>query len=301
MRVKNQSRHYLGYNILGEFPSQHFPLREVVRRSLERAQIRISHTVYIGSMFFWFLLAMPIAAAVTLPLTLTFSSALRLDYSMLQIALITLGAALGSGAIVLLGFLYYPSYISGNIKTAVDKNIVYVINYMAILAGAGVTPEDIYTSLTQTGDAYKVEGSARSVVRDIELLGKDIVTAIDDESKNTPSKKYSRILQGLIGTIRTGGNLREYLKETADQHMEIRRRELTRLVSQLNLAAEAYIVLGIAFPVILTTLLSIMGMFGGQIVAGLGPTQLMAIMIYLLFPMASIGVLIMIDGLTATW
>jgi flagellar protein FlaJ len=255
-------------------------------------------------MIFWTLIAIPIAAAITFPLLYTLNMVLPyfiMDFQLLEIILYTVAVALGTGGIVFSVFLYYPSYLAGGIKNGTDKDIVYIINYMAILAGAGVTTEDIYTSLSKTGGIYKVEGSARSVVRDIELLGKDIVTAIDDESKITPSKKYSRILQGLIGTIRTGGDLRSYLKETADHQMEVRRRELAKLVSSLNLAAEAYIVLGIAFPVILTTLLSMMGMFGGEIAGGLGPTEMMMLMIYLLFPLASIGVLVLIDAVASTW
>ena len=83
--------------------------------------------------------------------------------------------------------------------------------------------------------------------------------------------------------------------------MAIRRRELSKLTIQLNLAAEAYVVLGIAFPVILTTLLSMMGIFGGEIMAGLSPLQIMALMTYLFFPMAALGVLLLIDGVTSSW
>jgi flagellar protein FlaJ len=298
--LSKKTKHYIGYRIIGDFPTRFSFLKKTVQMGLARAQLRISHSVYLGSMFFWTLVSIPIAAGVGFPLTFAINMLLNL-FSLIELLLLNIGIAFGTGGVVFAAFLFYPTYLSGNIKGGIDKDIVYIINYMAILAGAGVTTEDIYTSLSSTDGVYMVEGSAKSVVRDIELLGKDIISAIDDESKVSPSKKYSRILQGLIGTIRTGGNLKEYLKDTADHQMEVRRRELARLVSQLNLAAEAYIVLGIAFPVILTTLLSMMGMFGGEIAAGLGPTQMMMLMIYLLFPIASIGVLVLIDGLTSSW
>ena len=83
--------------------------------------------------------------------------------------------------------------------------------------------------------------------------------------------------------------------------MDIRRRELSKLVSQLNLAAEAYVVLGIAFPVILTTLLSMMGVFGGEVIAGLDPMQIMTLMTYIFFPLAALAVLLLIDGMTSSW
>jgi flagellar protein FlaJ len=292
--------HHLGYKILGDRPSKILPISDFVRKSLQRAQLRISHVIYISSMTFWALISMVAAAAVSTPLILTLQLLNVLSPSAPWF-IYPIGATLATGAIVMLAFLYYPTFKSGGIKTAIDKNIVYIINYMSILAGAGVTTEDIFTSLAQKGEIYKVQNSSRAIVRDIEILGKDIIEAVDDESANTPSKKYSKLLLGLNGVTRTGGNLQRFLHETANRQMDVRRRELSKLVSQLNLAAEAYVVLGIAFPVILTTLLSMMGVFGGEVIAGLDPMQIMTLMTYIFFPLAALAVLLLIDGMTSSW
>lgn len=299
--MKTHNIHSIGYHVLGDFPSRHFPLTNTIKKNLNTAQLRISHIIYISSMTFWSIVATAIAAAIAFPLTLLLNPVLSLNLSALQLLYIPLGAAVGVGALTLTIFLYYPQYVAGNIKIGIDKNIVYITSYMQILAGAGVTVEDIFTSLAETGETYKIVGSAKSIVRDVETLGKDIVSAVIDESQNTPSKEYSRLLEGLIGVTRSGGDLRVYLGKTSEHAMDVRRRDLTKLVSSLNLAAEVYIVLGIAFPVILTTLLSLMGVFGGEIIAGLGPMQLMNLMTYIFFPLASIGVLFLIDGMSSTW
>ncbi|MCW4040137.1 MAG: type II secretion system F family protein [Candidatus Bathyarchaeota archaeon] len=292
--------HHLGYKILGDRPSQILPLSGFVRKSLQRAQLRIPHVIYISSMTFWMLVSMIVAAAVSTPLMFTLQM-LNVLSSSAPWFIYPVGATVGTGAIVMLAFLYYPTFKSGGIKTAIDKNIVYIINYMSILAGAGVTTEDIFTSLAQKGEIYKVQNSSRAIVRDIEILGKDIIEAVDTESTNTPSKKYSKLLLGLNGVTRTGGNLQRFLHETASRQMDVRRRELSKLVTQLNLAAEAYVVLGIAFPVILTTLLSMMGVFGGEVIAGLDPMQIMTLMTYIFFPLAALAVLLLIDGMTSSW
>lgn len=293
--------HYIGYRVLGNFPSRFSSLANTVKRNLDRADFRISHVIYMSSMFFWSIMATVVAATVTFSFTLALNMVLRMHLSMLQLSTTTLEAALVAGAIVFMIFFFYPNYMSGKIKTGLDKNLVYTVNYMAILSGSGITTEEIFTSLVESGSTYGVKGSAKTVVRDIEVLGKDIVTAMDDESKRTPSKDYSRVLQGFIGTARSGGDIKAYLEDTAERQMEIRRRKLSSLVSQLNLAAEGYVVVGIAFPVILTTLLSLMGIFGGEIIAGLGPIQLMSLMTYLFFPLASIGILLLVDGMCSSW
>lgn len=292
--------HHLGYKILGDRPSKVLPLSGFVRKSLQRAQLRISHVIYISSMTFWMLISMIATAAVSTPLIYTLLM-LNVFTPAVPWFIYPIGITLGIGGVVMIAFLYYPTFKSGGIKTAIDKNIVYIINYMSILAGAGVTTEDIFTSLAQKGEIYKVQNSSRAIVRDIEILGKDIIEAVDDESVNTPSKKYSKLLLGINGVTRTGGNLQNYLHETANRQMDVRRRELSKLVSQLNLAAEAYVVLGIAFPVILTTLLSMMGVFGGEVIAGLDPMQIMTLMTYIFFPLAALAVILLVDGMTSSW
>lgn len=239
-----------------------------------------------------------LAAIVSFPFIYMLSSLNILSLSMPWF-LYPLGATIGTGAIIMMIFLYYPRQLGGNMKTALDKNIVYIINYMSILASAGVTTENIFTSLAEKGETYKVQNSAQSIVRDIEVLGKDIVTAIEDEAKNTPSKKYSKLLVGLNGVSRTGGNLQHYLREAASRQITVRRRELAKIVGQLNLAAETYIILGIAFPVILTTLLSMMGVFGGEVMAGLNPVQIMSLMTYIFFPICALAILLLADGMTS--
>jgi flagellar protein FlaJ len=292
--------HHLGYKILGDRPAKYLPLSGFVQKSLQRAQLRIPHIIYISSMTFWMLVSMIAAAAVSTPLIYTLQM-LNVFNPTAPWVTYPIGITVGVGAIVMIAFLYYPTYKSGGIKTALDKNIVYIINYMSILAGAGVTTEDIFTSLAQKGEIYKVQDSSRAIVRDIEILGKDINEAVDDESRNSPSKKFSKLLLGINGISRTGGNLQRFLHETASRQMDVRRRELSKLVAQLNLAAEAYVVLGIAFPVILTTLLSMMGVFGGEVIAGLDPMQIMTLMTYIFFPLAALAVLLLIDGMTSSW
>ena len=305
MKNKNLNFYYLGYRFLGNC-TKYFPFSNSVQKSLNVASLRISHVVYVSSMIFWALIGMMLTAIISFPLTYflaLLNILMPIHIGSLQIPwyIYSVGATLGAGAVIIMSFLYYPYYIAGKIKTSLDKNIVYIINYMSILAGAGVTTENIFSSLAEKGEIYKVQDSAKAIVRDIDVLGKDILSAIDNKSMNTPSRKFSKLLLGINGISRTGGNLPSFLRETANRQMSIRRRELSKLVSSLNLAAEGYVVLGIAFPVILTTLLSMMGVFGGNVLAGLNPTQVMSLMTYIFFPLSAIAIILLIDGMTSSW
>ena len=301
LSVQLPNIHYIGYRILGDFPSRFFPLTGMLKASLARAHMRMSHIVYISSMIFWSIVALIASAAIGTPLILTLNTLLQLQLQTLQLIEYLVGIPIATMLIVLVIFMYYPQYKADAIKSELDKNLVYIVNFMGILAGSGMTTEDIFTALAETGKTYKVADSAESIVRDIGIFGKDIITAIDAESQNTPSKKYSKVLMGLLGISKSGGDLKQYFAETAEREVEVRRRELNDIVNKLGLAAEIYTTIGIAFPIILIVLLSLMGIFGGEVAGGLGPIQIMTLMTYLLFPLMSVGVILLIDGMTSNW
>jgi archaeal flagellar protein FlaJ len=295
---KINNLHSIGYRFLGDLPSKKLPLNDFLKKSLDRAGLRMSHIVYISSMVFWTFTATIITGLVSIPIAFFVLPMLHLGISKLTLII---GAPLITAVTVIVCFLYYPMYVADGIKGKLDKNMVYIINYMSVLAGAGIMTEDVFNSFAEDKDTYGIKSSARSIVRDIGLLGKDVISAIEDESKRTPSKKYFKLLNGLLGITKSGGNLKSYLEETAKHEQEVRRRELVDVVNKLNMAAEIYITLGIAFPVILVVLLSLMGIFGGSVGGGLSPVQLMQLLTYAIFPVAAIGIILLIDGMTQNW
>ena len=67
--LKIGSFHNLGYRVLGNAPSKYFPFSNSIRKSLNKIHFRMSHIIYISSMFFWVLLSMVFAAIISFPLT----------------------------------------------------------------------------------------------------------------------------------------------------------------------------------------------------------------------------------------
>jgi flagellar protein FlaJ len=297
LKLNKINLHNIGYRFFGDAPSK-LPLSPFIKNSLDRASIRMSHVVYMSSMAFWMVVAGAASGLIAIPTVYFLGPMLSLPPTMFYVAL---ASPLIGAAVVLVCFLYYPFYVADGKKMKLDKNMVYIINYMSVLAGAGIMTEDVFQSFSTLKDTYGIRDSARSIVRDIGLLGKDIISAIEAEGKRTPSKKYSKLLNGLLGITKSGGDLKKYLEETAKHEQEVRRRELVDIVNKLNMAAEIYITLGIAFPIILIVLLSLMGIFGGTVGGGFSPVQLMQLMTYAIFPVAAIGIILLIDGMTQNW
>ncbi len=301
LREPSVSLHVLGYRILGNVPARVIPFTQQVKQNLRAANIRINHIVYMSSMLFWSVIAFISSISIAFLLLEYLFPLLGFTFALLYSTIYSVLVGLTSGGVCFAAFLFYPSYKASNLKMKIEKSLVYIANYMAILSSAGATPGQTFTSLGTVGEVYNIRESARTIIKNVEFLGEDIVSSIDKESKNTPSQDYAAFLQGYIATLRTGGDLQPYLMTMSEKFMESRRRLLTKMINQLDLAGELFVAVLVALPVILITMLSIMGFFGGEVLVGLDAPQVMTLMTYIFIPFIAIGIIIFIDSIMSGW
>ncbi len=166
---------------------------------------------------------------------------------------------------------------------------------MAILAGADVSPDHIFRSLAQIGAPLAVSDEARNIVRDVELFGFDMLSALESASSRTPSFRVKGLLEGFIATVHSGGSLVKNLTDKSRQFMKLRRIALNRLSDTLGVLAEFYVTVLVAGPLILVVMLSAMAMLGGGAAGLLNPHLLLHLLTYLAIPLGSLVFLIILD------
>ena len=114
-----------------------------------------------------------------------------------------------SGSILGVG-LELPSSRAKLRGRRIDLNLPYAINYVSAMSSAGVTPTEIFHSLSKQEIYGEIQKEAACIYKDVSILGKDILSAIRDAVKRTPSEKFGEFLQGLIVTVTSGGSLKTY-------------------------------------------------------------------------------------------
>jgi flagellar protein FlaJ len=291
----------IGYVIFRDFPSKILPKPQWIKARLESAGIKVSYVVYMSAILFWTII-IPVVIYVFIPYcvdlssfnlilsTLMNSPSLFVDPQIIRLIL-----SLTSGVITMVVFYTYPLYVSGKIQREIERNLVYITNYLAIMESGGATSEEMFTSLAKVGNVFGIEQSGEHVMRSVDLLGKDIIAAIDHESKRTPSREYGDFLQGFISTVRKGGDLKDYLTTMSEKQVEDRKRLLNRLITKMNLVAEVFIIALVAFPIVMIVLLTVMESMGGKVLGDLTGMQLMNLMTYVIIPFAAIGLVFFID------
>lgn len=277
------------YQLIGERIVSLLPLFEDMRTSYRKAGIKIGFKAYVSFAILVFMVV-SVSSLILIPSILFFI----LRFSLLSSLLFGVGGSLFAGALTIILFYVYPAYRADSLKRNLDDELPFTTGYMAILAGAGVPPDMIFRSLAEIDTPLAVSGEAKMIVRDVELFGYDILSALEAASERTPSTKFKELIEGFIAAIHSGGGLTRYLRDRSRQYMRLKRIALRRFSDTLSILAEFYVALLIAGPLILVVMLAVMAMLGGGTEL-LDPRLLLYLLTYLGIPIGSIVFLIMLD------
>lgn len=196
----------------------------------------------------------------------------------------------GGGTYV--AFLNAPKAINSDRKRNIDIMLPYAVHYMSAMSGAGVIPVDILSSLAKNKIYGEAAKEASYIVRDIKVLGHDLVHAMKTVASTTPSYRFQEFLQGAITIVSSGGDLEAYFKIKADQYVVENRREQKEFLETLGLIAETYITAFVAGPLFLIVMMSVMATMGGM------DLMLMYLLIYIAIPIATLIFVILISSIT---
>ena len=146
----------------------------------------------------------------------------------------------------------------------IDANLAYAVNFISAMASAGVTPTEIFKSLSRQDIYSEIKNEAAWVYRDVGLLGFDIITAIKASIQRTPSVKFKEFLQGMVVTVTSGGSLKTYFMHKADQYMWENRTAQKQLIETLGIMAESYVTAAVAGMLMLLIVIPLMMMISNN-------------------------------------
>jgi flagellar protein FlaJ len=172
---------------------------------------------------------------------------------------------------------------------------------MAILASAGVSPEKIFYSLSTLKVPLAASSEARDVIRHISLFGLDAISALEKTSSRTPSEKLRGTIEGIISTMRSGGNLAVYLREKFKMYIKLRKITLKKFSDTLSVLSEVYVALLLTAPLLFIIMLSVMSVMGGGSLGIFSADMLLELITYLVIPVCALVFLIIVDSASPKW
>ena len=286
----------IAYRLVGGRIGFALPLFEDLNVYLQRAGIKTNFRAYVSLTVFSTVLT-ALAVFICIPCVLIFT----FHMPVFPAILFGLGGSLFAVALSTLGFYVYPIYRADKVRRNLEDELAFATGYMSILASAGVPPEKIFYSLANLPVPLAISAEAKNVVRDVNLFGLDIISALENASKRSPSKLFREMLEGFVSTIHSGSSLAEYLRERSKQHMKLKRIGLRKFSDTLSILSEFYVALLVTGPLLLIIMLAVMAMMGGGNLGLLGPDLLLKIITYIGIPAGSIMFIIVLDAVSPKW
>src|SRR6266567_1372718 len=296
---EKQGFSYFTYGLLGRRIAKILPLFSGLKQVLSLAGMKIGYKAYVSSMIFSALLGGGLSFFVWFFLfTFGLGSALGLGgfsiFSILGTLLLSIAFAFITGAAILGFFYILPSMKVGSRRQRLDTYLPFTSSYMTVLASAGVTPERMLRSTAEKDPKFMLSDEIANVVGRIDLLGYDVLNAINAEVDRSPSTNYQDLLRGFGGVIRTGGDMKKFFQGITDHLFQKRSLQVQAFLDSLGIIAETYVLMLIAFPLMLVVMLSIMASIGGSL-GGIDVFSFMYLMAFILIPICGVMFLFILD------
>jgi len=163
-----------------------------------------------------------------------------------------------------LTYLYLPTYYINKRAADIDLFLPYAINFISSMAVAGISPAEIFQTLSMVNVYGELQTEAKKIAKDIKVMGTDNISALKHAIDISPSKKFKSFLQGIIGTVQSGSDLHIYLSNITEKYMNEDLVARKKDLEILAVIAEVLVISVIAFPIFLVVILAVMGFFGGS-------------------------------------
>ncbi len=175
-------------------------------------------------------------------------------------------------------------------QSSIDRSIPHAITYLYALSRGGMNMLEIFRSLSMHVHIYGMAAEEFSyIVRDMEYLNCDLLTALKNASNRTPSDKFKDFIDGLISITSTGGDTTAFLKSKSDQYQSVAVREQKTFLDTLGVLAEVYISVFVVGPLFLITILVVLGLIGS------GAIDVVYVVIYGIIPISTIIYLLILQ------
>ena len=174
----------------------------------------------------------------------------------------------------------------------IDRYIPYAANFINTMSVAGISPSEIFEALSKIELYGEIQKEAKKIATEINMMGVDTITALQNAIRISPSTKFKEFVQGILATIQSGSELGPYFERCVDKFMSSDLIDRKRNLESLAIMAEAFVVTVIAFPLFLVIIISIMGMTSSE---GISFTFLYLIAL-LILPMAYFGFYVMMSS-----
>jgi flagellar protein FlaJ len=126
---------------------------------------------------------------------------------------------------------------------SIEKELPYTLSELAIMASTGLSPVEIFRRIAKRNEREAISAEFKKIVYKMDIEGKDLISAISEAARESPSLGFRETLWDLANMVHQGGNLDEYLRNKADDVMRMKRENQKAFIEKLGTYSDLYITL----------------------------------------------------------
>jgi flagellar protein FlaJ len=209
----------------------------------------------------------------------------------LVVAGVTLGvpaAALGYQARWL-----YLDQVANARANRIDTTLPRTVAFIYALSRSGMPFPTVLETLAANREVYgEAAEEFAVVVRDTNTFGTDVITALEDTARRTPSDGLEEFAENLASVLGSGRALSSFLHEQYERYQDEIAAQQQTYLELLETFAEIYVTVLVAGPLFFITVLVVIGLVLSDTL------PLIQVVTYLGIPLASIAFIVYIDSIT---
>jgi flagellar protein FlaJ len=164
---------------------------------------------------------------------------------------------------VIFGGLYiYPALVAEGRKAAINIDLPFALTYMQALSTT-VTLFHVFRGIYEHDDLYgEVSRECGMIVRDVEVFGDDLLTAMRNLQQYTPSDNFRDLLNDLALVFKSGGSITDFFASRNAHYRERAQQEMEMTLKTMEVMAEVYVTAFVAGPIAMIIMLVAQNMSG---------------------------------------
>ncbi len=198
------------------------------KKVLEKGQIKIYPETYVSLMLFIALLTVPVSV-ISLVLVLAFGFLPILFLVPLPLY-------------IMVGFLIMPMSKASDRASGLEREMPFASAYISVMASGGIAPYNSFKRLSEVELMPAMRGEAREVIKDVEIFGRDPLTALEQAAKKNPLDIFRDFLSGYASTVIIGGDIGHFLERKAEEIFKTRALRVKSAAERLGMLLETFII-----------------------------------------------------------
>jgi archaeal flagellar protein FlaJ len=239
-KISNFFMENLSFNLIKKHPN----FFESLFNALKSSNLKILSKTYVSLILFSCILSFPIFLVilffVTSQILLTLVCSLLLSFGILYF------------------IFYYPFLISKSREKIINQELVFAIVHMATVASSGAHPVKIFELIVRSKEYKEVEEEFKRILNYINLFGYSLSSSLKIVAKTTPSAKLKELLDGMVSTVETGGDMKKYLSDKSNDALLRFRLDQKKYLETIAAYSEVYVGVLIAAPLLFVVTLAIL-------------------------------------------